>query len=118
MPSGPIGWIDMEKGVIRSHVSDGEGSTSTSDTQAVESHRLDGDGERLHVTRKPSSPIGQMQKDRSETFMTNCKHQVTRKPSGPIGRMEMGRWVPQVEWRWAVRSHRSDGDGKWSNRYT
>ena len=41
-----------------------------------------------------------MQKDRAETFMMNCKRQVTHKPSGPIGQMEMGRWVPQVRWRW------------------
>ena len=46
-PSGPIGRMEMEKGAIGSHKSDGEGSTSTIDTQAVGSHRSDGDGERL-----------------------------------------------------------------------
>ena len=54
------------------------------------------------MTRKPSGPIGQMQKDRAETFMTNCKRQVTCKPSGPTGWMEMGRRVPQVGWRWRM----------------
>jgi hypothetical protein len=41
------------------------------------------------VACKPSGPIGQMQKDRAKTFMTNCKRQVTHKLSGPIGQMEM-----------------------------
>ena len=42
------------------------------------------------MTHKLSGPTGRMQKNRAETFMTNCKRQVTRKPSGSIGRMEMG----------------------------
>jgi hypothetical protein len=32
MSSGPTGRMEMEKGAIRSHKSDEEGSTSTSDT--------------------------------------------------------------------------------------
>jgi hypothetical protein len=44
--SCPIGWMEKEKGVVGSHKSDGEGSTSTSDTQAIGSHRSD--GERPH----------------------------------------------------------------------
>ena len=46
--SGPTGRMEMEKGAVGSHKSDGEGSTSTSDTQAVGSHRSDGHGERPH----------------------------------------------------------------------
>jgi hypothetical protein len=45
-PSGPAGLMEMEKGAVGSHKSDGEGSTSTSDTQAIGSHRSDGDRER------------------------------------------------------------------------
>ena len=56
--SSPIGRMEMEKGAIGFHRSDGEGSTSTSDTQAIGSHRSDGDGERRHS----SGPIGRMEK--------------------------------------------------------
>jgi hypothetical protein len=48
-PSGPIGRMEMEKGVVESHRLDGEGSTSTSDMKDVGSHRSDGDGERPHM---------------------------------------------------------------------
>ena len=47
-PSGPTGRMEMEKGAFGAHKLDGEGSTSTSDTQAIGSHRSDGDGERPH----------------------------------------------------------------------
>ena len=47
-PLGPTGQMEIEKGVVGSHKLDGEGSISTSDTQAIGSHRLDGDGERCH----------------------------------------------------------------------
>ena len=47
-PSGPTGRMEIEKGVVESHRSDGEGSTSTSDTQAIRSHKSDGHGERPH----------------------------------------------------------------------
>ena len=49
MSSGPIGQMEMEKGVVGSHKSDGEGSISTSDMQAIGSHRSDGHGERPHM---------------------------------------------------------------------
>jgi hypothetical protein len=47
-PLGPIGQMKIEKGVVESHKSDGEGSISTSDMQAIGSHRSDGDRERPH----------------------------------------------------------------------
>jgi hypothetical protein len=73
-PLGPIG--QMEKG-------------STSDTQAVGSHRSDGDGERCCQVpqvgwgwrKVPSGPTNRMEK--------GPQAQVTHKPSGPTGRMEM-----------------------------
>jgi hypothetical protein len=46
--SGPTGRMEIEKGAVRSHKSDGEGSTSTSDTQAIGSHRSVGHGDRPH----------------------------------------------------------------------
>jgi len=46
--SGPIGRMEMEKYAVGSHKLDEEGSTSTSDTQAVGSHRSDGHGDRPH----------------------------------------------------------------------
>jgi hypothetical protein len=47
-PLGPTGQMKMEKGAVGSHRSDEEGSTSTSDMQAVGSHWSDGDEERPH----------------------------------------------------------------------
>ena len=46
--SGPIGQMEMEKGTFGSHKSNGEGSTSISDTQVIGSHRSDGHGDRPH----------------------------------------------------------------------
>ena len=57
--SGPIGWMEIEKGATGSHKSDGEGSISTSDTQAIGSHRSDGDGS--------LGPIGWMEMENSPT---------------------------------------------------
>ena len=80
-PSGPIGQMEMEKGAFRSHKLDGEGSTSTSDTQAVGSHRPDGQGDRpirFGSHRSEGERVPQVhvawRKDRAETFMMNCKH--------------------------------------------
>ena len=58
-PSSPTDQMEMEKGVVGSHKLDGEGSTSTSDTQAVGSHMSDGDG--------PSGPIGSMEMENGPT---------------------------------------------------
>ena len=78
-PSDPTGRIEMEKGVVGSHKSDGEGSTITSDTQAIESHRSDGHGDRPHrfgFHRLDGKRVPQVhvawRKDRKETFMMNC----------------------------------------------
>jgi hypothetical protein len=50
--------------------------------------------------------------------MTNYKHQVTRKPSGPTGRMEVEKGPIGTCDTQAIGSHRLDGDGEWSHRYT
>ena len=78
---GPTGRMEMEKGVVGSHKSNGEGSTSTSDTQAIGSHRLDEHGDRPHrfgSHRSDGERVPQVhvawRKDRAETFMINCKH--------------------------------------------
>ena len=54
-PWGPIGRMEMEKGAVGPHKSDGEGSIRTSDTQAIGSHRSDGHGERPHSFRSHRS---------------------------------------------------------------
>ena len=63
---------------------------SISDTQAVGSHRSDGDGERCR--RVPQ--VGH----------------VTRKPSGPTDRIEMEKGT--------IGSHKSDGEGSISTSDT
>ena len=72
--------MEMEKGVVGSYKSDGEGSTSTSDTQAVGSHRSDGNGERLHRFGSHRSDgegshryTSHGERIERETFMMNCK---------------------------------------------
>ena len=95
-PSSPTGRMEMVKGVVGSHKSDGEGSTSTSDTQAIGSHWLNGHGERLHRL----GPTGRMEK-------------------GPIGtrRMEKGSSGDfydelQASRMSNYRSHRYTSDGE------
>ena len=65
-PSGPTGRTEMEKGLVGSHKSDGEGSTSTSDMQAIGSYRLNGDqkGPIGTVTLKPSGPTDWMEMEK------------------------------------------------------
>jgi len=95
-PSGPIGRMEMEKGVIGSHKLDREGSTSTCDMQAVESHRW------MNMEKGPigSGFTGRMEK-------------------GPIGthRMKKGSSEDfydelQAPWMSNYRSHRYSSDGE------
>jgi len=48
VPLGPTGWMEMKKSAAGSYKLDGEVSISTNDTQAIGSHRSDGDEERPH----------------------------------------------------------------------
>ena len=115
----------MEKGAIGSHKLDGEGSTSTSDMQAVRFHRSDGhrdrphrfgshrsDGERVpqvHLawrkdpagTRNPLGPTDRMLKGPTST---------RRMEKGPSGGFYDKLQASQMS---NCRSHRytSDGEG-------
>jgi hypothetical protein len=77
------------------------------------------------VARKPSGPIGRMEKGPEVTRKPSGPTsqmvkgpQVTRKPSGLTGRMEMEKGPIDTRDTQAVGSHRSDGDGERSHRYT
>lgn len=80
--SSPIGQKEMEKGVVRSHKLGGEGSTSTSDSQAVGSHRLDGKGPTgTHYKEKGSS--GDFYDELKASQMSNCRsHRYTSDAEG------------------------------------
>jgi hypothetical protein len=106
VPSGSTGRIETEKGDVVSHKLDGEGSTSTSDTQAVRSHRSDG----MEKGPTSSGPTGQMEKGPTSTRrmekgssgdfydelqvsrMSNCRsHRFTLDGEGTMWRSMMKR---------------------------
>jgi hypothetical protein len=78
----PTSQMEMEKGAIGSHKFDGEGSTSTSDTQVVESHRSDGHGEIPHrsdgegshrYTSHGKGSRGDFYDKLQASWMSNCR---------------------------------------------
>ena len=91
---GPTGRMEMEKGVVGSHKSNGEGSTSTSDTQAIGSNRSDGHGERPH---RFGSHRSDGERSTSDTQVVG-----SHRSDGEGSTSDMQ----------AVGSHRSDGGGE------